>query len=117
MLLPQSSQYLNLSEGADSVCGQMPGDKGCIMSGVTSSGRIWRKAPESDAWSVPSPHTSSLAFLHLSSNICRNLDDTEGSLLVFSHLFTEIAPLNLTLSATSVKFARSVSNKTLETLT
>ena len=95
----------------------MPGDKECHFSGVTSSGRVWRKAPESDAWSVPSPHTSSLAFRHPSSNICRNFDDIEGSLLVFSHLFTEIAPLNLTLSATSVKLARSVSTKTLETLT
>ena len=92
MLLPQSSQYPNPSEGADSICGQMPGDKGCLMSGVTNSGRVWRKAPESDARSVPSPHTSSLAFRHPSSKLCRNFDDTEGPLLVFSHLFTENCP-------------------------
>ena len=44
--LPQSYQYPNLSEGADCVGGQL-----CLCSGVTKSGRIWRKVPESDAWS------------------------------------------------------------------
>ena len=39
-LLPQSYQYQNLSEGADRV------------SGVTKSGRVWRKVPESGARSV-----------------------------------------------------------------
>ena len=52
MLLPQSYQYPNLSEGADSVGGQLRGDKECPFSDVTSSGRIWRKVPESDARSV-----------------------------------------------------------------
>ena len=42
----------NLSEGADSVGGQLRGDKECPFSGVTSSGRVWRKVPESDARSV-----------------------------------------------------------------
>ena len=51
----------NLSEGADSVGGQLRGDKECCcgtfcnkcpFSGVTNSGRIWRKVPESDARSV-----------------------------------------------------------------
>ena len=42
MLLPQSYQYPNLSEGAGSVCGQLRGDKKCPVSGVTSSGRVWR---------------------------------------------------------------------------
>ena len=42
----------NLSEGADRVAGQMRGDKECPFSGVTKSGRVWRKVPESDAWSV-----------------------------------------------------------------
>ena len=40
----------NLSKGSDSVGGQMRGDKDlCTFSGVTSSGRVWRKVPESDA--------------------------------------------------------------------
>ena len=46
--LPQSYQYPNLSEGADRVGGQLRGDKECLFSGVTKSGRVWRKVPESD---------------------------------------------------------------------
>ena len=53
-LLPQSYQYPNLSEGADRVGGQLRGDKECPFSGVTNSGRVWRKVPESGARSVPS---------------------------------------------------------------
>ena len=51
-LLPQSYQYPNLSEGADRVAGQLRGDEECPFSGVTKSGRVWRKVPESDAGSV-----------------------------------------------------------------
>ena len=51
-LLPQFYQYLNLSEGADRVGGQLRGDKECPFSGVTKSGRVWRKVPESGARSV-----------------------------------------------------------------
>ena len=51
-LLPQSYQYPNLSEGADRVGGQLRGDKECPFSGVTKSGRIWRKVPENCARSV-----------------------------------------------------------------
>ena len=51
-LLPQSYQYPNLSEGADRVAGQLRGDKECPFSGVTKSGGVWRKVPESDARSV-----------------------------------------------------------------
>ena len=52
--LPQSYQYPNLSEGADSVDGQLCRDKECPFSGVTKSGRVWRKVPESYARSVHS---------------------------------------------------------------
>ena len=52
-LLLQPCQYPNLSEGADRVGGQLHGDKECPFSGVTKSGRVWRKVPESDARSVP----------------------------------------------------------------
>ena len=38
----------NLSEGADRVGGQLRGDEECPFSGVTKSGRVWRKVPESD---------------------------------------------------------------------
>ena len=51
-VLPQSYQYPNLSEGADSIGGQLRGDKECPLSRVTKSGRVWRKVPESDARSV-----------------------------------------------------------------
>ena len=56
-LLPQSYQYPNLSEGADCVAGQLRGDEECPFSGVTKSGRVWRKVPESDARSVGHTYT------------------------------------------------------------
>ena len=46
-LLPQSYQYPDLSKGADRVGGQLRGDKKGPFSGVTKSGRVWRKVPES----------------------------------------------------------------------
>ena len=51
-VLGHSYQYPNLSEGADRVGGQLRGDKQGPFSGVTKSGRGWRKMPESDARSV-----------------------------------------------------------------
>ena len=55
-LLPQCyGQYPNLSEGADRVGGQLRGDKECPFSGVTKSGRVWRKVPESGARSDGPP--------------------------------------------------------------
>ena len=55
--LPQPYQYPNLSEGADRAGGQLRGDKECHFSGVTKSGRVWRKVPESDARSVGTDKT------------------------------------------------------------
>ena len=49
-------QYPNLSEGADRVGGQLRGDKECPFSGVTKSGRVWRKVPESGARSEVQRH-------------------------------------------------------------
>ena len=48
MLLSQTYQYPNLSKGADGVGEQLRGDKEYPFSGVTSSGRVGRKVPESD---------------------------------------------------------------------
>ena len=45
----------NLSEGADRVSGQLRGDKECPFSGLTKSGRVWRKVPENDARARPTP--------------------------------------------------------------
>ena len=56
-LLLQSYQYPNLSEGTDHVGGQLHGDKECPFSGVTKSGRVWRRVPESDVQSVGSSLT------------------------------------------------------------
>ena len=53
----ECGQYPNLSEGADRVSGQLRGDKECPFSGVTKSGRVWRKVLESDARSVISTQT------------------------------------------------------------
>ena len=55
-----------LSEGADRVAGQLRGDTERPVSGVTRSGRVWRKVPESDARSVGRLHAHS-SFLHQSS--------------------------------------------------
>ena len=68
MLLPQSYQHPNLSEGADRVGGQLRGDKECPSSGVTKSGRVWRKVPESDARSVR-PGLSVLTSLLVSVDV------------------------------------------------
>ena len=62
-LLPQSYQYPNLSEGADRVGGQLRGDKEGPFSGVTKSGRVWRKVPESDAGSVSRELTAIALFI------------------------------------------------------
>ena len=40
-------------EGADHIGGQLRGIKECPFNGITKSGRVWRKVPESDARSVP----------------------------------------------------------------
>ena len=60
-LLPQFYQYPNLSEGTKHVSGQLRGDKECPFSGVTKSGRVWRKVLESDARSVHWPQEATLA--------------------------------------------------------
>ena len=65
-MLPQSYQYRNLSEGADSVGGQLCGDKECPFSGVTKSGRVWRKVPESDGVWV---FSAELSFFRSNSSI------------------------------------------------
>ena len=56
-LLPQSYQYPNLSEGTDRIGGQLRGDKECPLNGVTKSGRVWRKVPESNAQCARDPDT------------------------------------------------------------
>ena len=46
----------------DHVAGQLRGDKECPFSGLTKSGRVWRKVPESDDRSVVS------TFIHIVQN-------------------------------------------------
>ena len=71
LLILQSYSYRSLSEGADRVRGQLRGDKECPFSGVTKSGRVWRKVPESDARSVGTNQTPSTGLQHPSFNHCR----------------------------------------------
>ena len=59
----------NLSDGSDSVGGQLHRDKKCRFSGVTSSGRIWRTVLESDAQSAARSHAPSLIFWHHPSSL------------------------------------------------
>ena len=42
-------RYPNFSEAADGVGGQLHGGKEYPFGGVTSSGRVWTKVPESEA--------------------------------------------------------------------
>ena len=67
-LLPQSYQYPNFSEGDDRVGGQLRGDKECPFSGVTKSGRVWRKVKESAPRSVR-PGLSVLTSLLVSVDV------------------------------------------------
>ena len=66
----------------------------CPFSGVTNSGRVWRKVPESDARSVESPHAPGIAFRHLPPNSARFSYATEWvySLSPRSCLATRSAP-------------------------
>ena len=73
VLGPQSYQYRNLSESADRVGGHLRGDKECPCSGVTKSGRVWRKVPESDARIV----TRGGAFISASAVLRRAVANTE----------------------------------------
>ena len=75
-----------LSEGAGRVGGQMRrGDKECPFSGVTKSGRVCRKVPESGARSV----TPSIASRHLPPNSARFSYATEGVLFISAQLSTD----------------------------
>ena len=56
--------------------GQLRGDKECPFSGVTNSGRVWRKVPESDVWSLC--HTL-LSFSGESNNNNNNKIPTENT--------------------------------------
>ena len=44
---------------------KLRGDKECPFSGITKSGRVWRKVPESDARSVGIPVTSYYFFFFI----------------------------------------------------
>ena len=55
---------------------QLRGDKVCPFSGVTKSGRVWRKVPESDARS----RTPSIVLPHLPPHSARIAYATEGAL-------------------------------------
>ena len=50
-----------LLEGTDSVGEQLHGNKECPFRGVTNSGRVWRKVPESNAWSMFNTDCSDIA--------------------------------------------------------
>ena len=65
------AQDPNLSEGADRIGGQLRRDKECPFSGVTKSGRVCRKVPESDVRSVGTDQTPSTGLRHPSFNNCR----------------------------------------------
>ena len=91
----QSYQYRNLSKGADRVAGQLRGDKERPFSGVTKSGRVWRKVPESDARSRTKnfksrgPHTLSIAFRHPPPNSAIFSYATEGVLFMSAQLSSD----------------------------
>ena len=53
--------------GSLRVSGQLRGNKECLFSGVTKSGRVWRRVPESDARSVPSTYSHVLHASRIAS--------------------------------------------------
>ena len=57
----------------------------CPFSGVTKSGRVWRKVTESNARSV----TQSITFRHLPPDSARNGYATEGALFMSAQLTTD----------------------------
>ena len=59
------------------------------FSGVTKSGRVWRKVPESDARSVRSTLTPNIAFRHLPPNSARFKYATEAALFTSAQLSTD----------------------------
>ena len=64
-------QYLNLGEGAVCLTGQLYGHKECPFSGVTKSGRVWRKVLESHAQCVTVLMRLVLhVYLHSASAAC-----------------------------------------------
>ena len=83
------SQYRNFLDGADHIVGQLRGDKVYPFSGITKSGRVWRKVLESDARSV-----TPIATVKLSSLLC-----SESVTLGYYHKL-----LTMTLAATTTKF-------------
>ena len=77
--------------------GQMRGDKECPFSGVTKSGRVWRKVPESGARSISggTTHWASLSgtFLrHLPPNFARIGYTTEGAPHTLNIAFRHLPP-------------------------
>ena len=88
-LLPQSYLYPNLLQDADRVSGQLRGDKECPFSGVTSSGRVWRKVPESDVRNVHWPKTVQRPLILPS--------DTESTRLSDHNYIKQIVVLMVTL--------------------
>ena len=74
-LLLQSYQYPHLSDGADHVGDQLRGDKECPFSGVTKSGRVWRKVPESDVRSMSPDLTVQRYYFYL-HRLADNYDGT-----------------------------------------
>ena len=91
-LLPQSYQYPNLSEGVDRVGGQLRGDKECPFSGVTKSGRVWRKVLASGARCVLPVQTllrypySSRVQSHASISVCTlEIPNTDSHIPLFGH--------------------------------
>ena len=80
-------QHPTLSEGADRVARQLRGDKEYPFSGVTKSGRVWRRVPESDALSVSPQLNICLAWEHVQRN--DGADTLEGKATLTSGLLLE----------------------------
>ena len=103
--------------GADRVGGQLRGDKECPFSGVTKSGRVWRKVPKTmlgvwpyapgapwrHRWHTPS-HT---AFRHLPPNSARFSYATEGALFISAQLSSNAVTLPSTAGETETAYCTS----------
>ena len=101
--------YRHLSEGADRVAGQLRGDKEYPFSGVTKSGRVWRKVPESDVRSVCSCiFFHKFVSRHIASSLwarCAWQSRQELSEITFASSMCLSQSLSLTETEDTIKWA------------
>ena len=81
----------------DRVSGQLRGDKECPFSGVTKSGRVWRKVPESDARSAAAELCLQLTILDQFTDSLQQSDPEQGMVSMATPTHSRPPPLGVGL--------------------